>query len=76
MSVLVICIIAFSVVIITLGIMAAVMRLIAMIFPERDVETVNTVEPILAGAISQAVSGVFPGARVTIIEEITNRAKR
>ncbi len=74
MNILTICIIAFSLVITTLGIMAVVMRLISMAFPERSAEA-PVFEPALVNALGQAAGGYLPGAKVTIIEELTKKNK-
>ena len=65
MSILNACIIAFLSVFVLLTLLAVVMQLITAIFPERKAG----VDSVLVAAISSTVSTVYPGARVTRIEE-------
>ena len=64
-SLLSICVIAFIAVMLLLGLEAAIIRLMAQLFPERksDVE-------LATEAVQQAIAGRFPGARVISIEEV------
>ena len=48
-----------------LSLLAGLMQLITLIFPERK----SSVEPTLVAAISSSVAVLYPGARVTKIEE-------
>jgi hypothetical protein len=48
-----------------LGFLAAIMDVITRLFPERRA----SLDPVIVAAISNAVATVFPGARVTRIEE-------
>jgi hypothetical protein len=65
MSLLPLCSIAFVSVFILLAFLAVAMYLITVIFPERR----EAVDVVLAAAISSTVASVYPGARVTRIEE-------
>ncbi len=59
------CCLAFVVVFLLLAVLASVMRLITTLFPEHKVP----LDPALVAAISTTVANVYPGARVTKIEE-------
>ena len=59
------CCVAFLSVFILLTLLATAMQLITLLFPERR----PTVESPLVAAISSAVSSLYPGSRVTRIEE-------
>ncbi len=59
------CGIAFGAVFLLLTILAGMMRLITFIFPERQ----STVDQHVVAAIASAVASVYPGSRVTKIEE-------
>jgi hypothetical protein len=59
------CLIALVAVFTLLGVLALSIELITAVFPERR----QTIDPALAAAISTTVASVFPGARVTRIEE-------
>ena len=61
------CGIAFMAVFLLLSLLAGLMQLITLIFPERK----SSVEPTLVAAISSSVAFLYPGARVTKIEEKT-----
>ena len=63
---LVICVSAFAVVFFTLTILALVMRTIMAIFPERLISSDSTV----IAAVVSAVSAIYPGTKVTKVEEI------
>ena len=41
------------------------MKLITVVFPDR----LTSMDPVLVAAISTAVASIYPGARVTRIEE-------
>jgi hypothetical protein len=60
-----ICLIAFLAVFVLLGLLALAMHVITLIFPARK----GTIEQTLVAAISSTVAAVYPGARVTQIEE-------
>ena len=60
-----ICGIAFLMVFVILAVLAAVMRLIIVIFPEKLAGT----DAATIAAVSAAVQSVFPGTKVTKIEE-------
>lgn len=59
------CGIAFSAVFLLLAILAGLMELITLLFPERK----STVDEFVVAAISSTVASVYPGSRVTNIEE-------
>jgi hypothetical protein len=65
MNLIAICTIAFIAVFVILSFLAGVMRLITTVFPVRS----GGSDAPLVAAISSAVANVFPGARVTRIEE-------
>ena len=65
MNLLTACSIAFLAVFLLLSLLAGLMQLITLIFPERK----PSVEPSLVAAISSSVAFLYPGARVTKIEE-------
>lgn len=64
-SLLSICVIAFVAVMLLLGLLAAIIRLMSQLFPERKSDVQLATE-----AVQQAITGRFPGARVISIEEI------
>lgn len=57
---------AFLAVFILLGLLAVVIRLMAILFPSRD----KPGDAALVAALSTAAMTIYPGARVTKIEEI------
>ena len=59
------CLIALISVFVLLGTLALMMELITAVFPDRKA----SMDPVLVAAISTAVTSVYPGARVTRIEE-------
>jgi hypothetical protein len=59
------CLIALISVFVLLGALALIMKLITVVFPDR----VASMAPVLVAAISTAVASIYPGARVTRIEE-------
>ena len=59
------CLIALVAVFALLGVLALTIELITAVFPERR----HAIDPALAVAISTTVAQIFPGARVTRIEE-------
>ena len=59
------CILAFVAVFLLLAFLAAVMHLITVAFPQREAG----LDPAVVAAVSAAVASVYPGARVTKIEE-------
>ena len=65
-SLITICATAFLAVFVLLITLAAVIRVIAVVLPCRD----RTDGAVLAAAISAAVGTIFPGARVSRIEEV------
>lgn len=64
-NLLLVCAAAFSVVFSVLALLAAAMRLITILFPER----VPAPDGAVLAAISSAVAVLVPGTRVTRIEE-------
>ena len=60
-----VCTIAFVAVFVLLTTLALVMQLITVLFPERA----RAVDPVVAAAVAGVVARVWPGARVTRIEE-------
>ena len=60
-----VCGIAFGAVFVLLAFLALVMQLITIVFPERKA----AIEPTVVAAISSTVASLYPGARVTRIEE-------
>ena len=61
----VICGVAFLMVFIILMLLAVIMRLIILVFPEKAAES----DAALIAAISAAVQTVFPGTKLTNVEE-------
>ncbi len=59
------CLIALISVFILLGSLALIMKLITAVFPDRAA----SMDPVLVAAISTTVASIYPGARVTRIEE-------
>ena len=59
------CLIALISVFVLLGALALIMKLITVVFPDH----VASMDPVLVAAISTAVASMYPGARVTRIEE-------
>ncbi len=65
MNLLTACGIAFLAVFLLLSLLAGLMQLITLIFPERK----SSVDPVLMAAITSSVAILIPGAQVTKIEE-------
>ena len=65
MNLLTACGIAFLAVFVLLSLLAGMMQLITRLFPERAL----SVESSLVAAITSSVAFLYPGARVTKIEE-------
>ena len=59
------CGIAFLAVFVLLSLLAGVMSLITILFPQRQ----STTDPAVVAAITSSVASLYPGARVTKIEE-------
>jgi len=59
------CLVALVSVFTLLGSLAVIFELITILFPARK----RRIEPVLIAAISTTVASVYPGARVTRIEE-------
>lgn len=62
---LVVCAAAFLAVFVVLAFLALSMRLISFVFPERKVES----DTALVAAVAATVQTLFPGAKVTKMEE-------
>ena len=62
---LLICISAFIAVFIVLSILAIIMRIIILIFPEKDMGS----DTAILAAIVSSVTRLYPGTRITKIEE-------
>ena len=65
-NLLIICALAFCAVFVLLVILAAVMRLIMSVFPERMVES----DAAVFAAITSIASTMYPGKTITKVEEI------
>lgn len=65
MNLLTACGIAFLAVFVLLSLLAGMMQIITRLFPERS----SSVESSLVAAITSSVAFLYPGARVTKIEE-------
>lgn len=59
------CLIAMVAVFCLLGLLASVMALITALFPVRD----GKIDAAIVAAITTTVASIYPGARVTSIEE-------
>lgn len=64
-NMLLICVSAFIAVFVLLALLALAMRSLIAVFPERLVK----VDPALLAAVSATVSAVFPGTKITRVEE-------
>ena len=62
---LMVCVSAFSAVFVLLGLLAVVMRLLIAAFPG----LVARSDPAMLAAISATVSAVFPGTKITKVQE-------
>ena len=60
-----ICGIAFLIVFIILALLAFLMRLIMLIFPEKVAE----IDPAIIAAVAATVQTIFPGTKMTKLEE-------
>ena len=60
-----ICISAFLAVFVLLSVLAVVMRIILVLFPEKESGTYA----VVVAAITSTVSAIYPGTRITKIEE-------
>jgi hypothetical protein len=61
-----ICLTAFCAVALLLSILAGIMRLILTIFPYRE----KTTDAMMIAAVASAVTSLYPGTRLTRVEEI------
>ncbi|MCF8024299.1 MAG: hypothetical protein K9J79_02370 [Desulfobacteraceae bacterium] len=66
---LMLCISSFAAVFCVLIFLAVVMRLLILCFPYREEET----DPALFAAIHSAYATIYPGAKITKIEEVERR---
>ena len=66
LELLVICLSAFISVFVLLAVLALVMRLIIVAFPEKIADT----DAALIAAVTLAAQGIFPGMKTTKVEEI------
>lgn len=64
---LVICLSAFTAVFVLLTVLAAVMRVLIVVFPDRV--TAGS-DPAVIAAVASAAAAAFPGTKVSRIEEI------
>ena len=62
---LVVCVSAFFAVFLLLSFLALAMRSLIAVFPEKTVTT----DPALLAAVTVAVSAVYPGSKITRIED-------
>ncbi len=60
-----ICISAFLAVFVLLSLLAVVMRIILVLFPEKE----SGIDAVVVAAITSTVSTIYPGTRITKIEE-------
>ncbi len=60
-----ICISAFLAVFVLLSVLAVVMRIILVLFPEKE----SGIDAVVVAAITSTVSAIYPGTRITKIEE-------
>lgn len=65
---LIICVSAFVAVFILLTLLAVIMRLIIVAFPEKVMA--QDTDAAMIAAVSAALTAIYPGTRVTKIEEI------
>lgn len=65
-NLILVCAVAFATVLILLSILAGLIHLVTLLFPEKTEESDDAV----IAAINSAVSTAIPGAKVTNIEEI------
>jgi hypothetical protein len=61
-----ICVAAFVGVFLLLSILAAIMRLILVVFPEKKAGS----DAMVIAAVSTALQSLYPGTRITKVEEI------
>lgn len=64
-SILSACGVAFVAVFVLLSFLALVMHVLTLTFPQKQVR----IDPMLIAAITSTVSSIYPGARVTRVEE-------
>ena len=61
-----VCITAFCAVGLLLAVLAALMRLILAVFPQAQ----DTTDTMMIAAVASVVASVYPGTRITKVEEI------
>lgn len=66
---LVICGTALLAVFVVLTCLAAVMRVLILLYPQAD-QRADAIEPTLVAAITEGVTAAYPGTKVTAIEEL------
>lgn len=64
-SVITVSVVAYAVAFVVLAVLALMMRLITLLFPERK----NTGDPAVVAAVSATYQALFPGVTVTKLEE-------
>jgi len=64
-NMLLVCVSAFTAVFLLLALLALAMRFLIAVFPERLAKA----DPALLAAISATVAAVFPGTKITRVEE-------
>ena len=62
---LMVCVSAFSAVFVLLALLALAMRILMAVFPG----VIAKADPAMLAAVSTAVAAVFPGAKITRLEE-------
>jgi hypothetical protein len=65
-NLLLICVSAFAAVFVLLSVLALVMKLIIVVFPSRASQT----DTAMMAAVATVVSSIYPGTKLTNIEEI------
>ena len=60
------CISAFAAVGVLLSVLAVIMRLILVVFPEKEEET----DAMMIAAVASVLQTVYPGTKITKVEEI------
>jgi len=63
---LIICVSAFAAVFFLLAVLALLMRLIIVIFPEKE----GAADAVMIAAVTSVAQSVYPGTKVTRVEEI------
>lgn len=71
-NLLMVCVSSFAGVFFVLAFLAFAMRLIMVVFPEKKIES-SPDDSAMYAAISSAYSQLYPGTRISHIEEIKNQ---